>query len=239
MTDIRWRLVDALALRLAPAEREAVLGDLIETQTSAWRSFCEIGGLLVRRQLQLWKSFEPWLAAPGLAFPCSLMLMGFSFAISTEIRDLFLPGASWSYSRAAPAEAVMALSQIFVLLICSWTIGFTVDSLSRRTFVVSAVCCFLPCLFCLLRFHHQALPRLCLFLFLPPAIAGIRFSRRTGTIKRRWAVTLALAATISLAVLAARGNVWILNWVLVGPAWYLVVRPGGVAPTPENEGTIL
>ena len=107
MTNIRWRLVDALALRLAPAEREAVLGDLIETQTSAWRSFCEIGGLLVRRQLQLWKSFEPWLAAPGLAFPCSLMLMGFSFAISTEIRDLFLPGASWSHSPAAPAEAVM------------------------------------------------------------------------------------------------------------------------------------
>jgi hypothetical protein len=167
------------------------------------------------------------------------MLMGFSFAISTEIRDLFLPGASWSHSPAAPAEAVTALSQIFVLLICSWTIGFTVDSLSRRTFVLSAVCCFLPCLFCLLRFHHQSLPRLCLFLFLPPAIAGIRFSRRTGTIKRRWAVTLALAATIPLAVLAARGNVWILNWVLVGPAWYLVVRPGGVAPTPQNEGTIL
>ena len=239
MTNIGWRLVDALALQLAPAEREAVLGDLIETQTSAGRSICEIGGLLVRRQLQLWKRFEPWLAAAGLAFPCSLMLMGFSFAISSELRDHFLPGTSLNHSLAAPAEAVTALSQIFVLLICSWTIGITVDSLSRRTFVVSAVCCFLPCLFCLLRFHHQSLSRLCLFLFLPPAIAGIRFSRRTGAIKRRWAVTLAIAATISLAVLAACGNVWILNWVLVGPAWYLVVRPGGVKPTPENEGAIL
>ena len=239
MTNIGWRLVEALALQLAPAEREAVLGDLIETQTSAWRSVCEIGELLVRRQLQLWKSLQPWLAAPGLAFHCSLMLMGFSFAISSELRDHFLPGAGWCYSPAAPAEAVTALSQIFVLLICSWTIGFTVDSLSRRTFVVSAVCCFLPCLFCLLRFHHQSLPRLCLFLFLPPAIAGIRFSRRTGAITRRWAVTLAVAATISLAVLAACGNVWILNWVLVGPAWYLVVRPGAVKPAPEKEGTIL
>ncbi|HKO13728.1 MAG TPA: hypothetical protein VJV22_17295 [Acidobacteriaceae bacterium] len=239
MTNIMWRLVDALALQLAPVEREAVLGDLIETQTSAGRSICEIGGLLVRRQLQLWKSFEPWLAAAGLAFPCSLMLMGFSFAISSELRDHFVPGTNLSHSLAAPAEAVTALSQIFVLLICSWTIGFTVDSLSRRSFVVSAVCCFLPCLFCLLRFHHQSLPRLCLFLFLPPAIAGIRFSRRTGAIKRRWAVTLAGAATISLAVLAAHGNVWILNWVLVGPAWYLVVRPGGVTPAPENEGAIL
>lgn len=240
MTNLGWRLVEVLALQLAPAEREVALGDLIETQTNAWQGIREIFGLLARRQLQLWRSWRPWLAAPGLAFPCSLMLMGFSFAISMELRD-HLWGGRLTYLPAGPAEGVSILCQIVVLLICSWTAGFTVESLSRRTFVVTAVCCFLPCLFCLTRFHHESLPRLCLLLFLLPAIAGVRFSRRGGAISRRWAVTLALAGTISMAVLAARGSFWALNWELVGPAWYLVVRPvrPGLMPILQNEDTIL
>ena len=72
------------------------------------------------------------------------------------------------------------LCQVLVLMICAWAAGFTVDSISRRTFAVSAICCFLPCLFCLLRFRQESLPRFCLLLFLFPAIAGVCFSRRGG-----------------------------------------------------------
>ena len=46
-------------------------------------------GWWLRRQLQLWNGWRPWLAAPGLALPCSFMLMGFSFAISSELRNHF------------------------------------------------------------------------------------------------------------------------------------------------------
>lgn len=235
MTTLAWKLVEVLALPLTPAEREIAVGDLIETQTNAWRAMREISGLVVRRQLQLWRSWRPWLVAAGLAFPCSLTLIGFSFAITMELR-----GNPLSIFPAGRMEGILMLSQILVLLICSWSAGFTVESLSRRTFAVSAISCFLPCLFCLMRFHHPSPTRFCLLLFLLPAIAGVRFSRRAGAISRRWAVPLALAATISMAVLAEREHLWVLNWVLIGPAWYLVVlaaRPG-LPQIFENEGTI-
>lgn len=241
MTNLGWRLVELLAQQLAPAEREAALGDLIEMRTTAWQGIGEISGLVVRRQLQLWRNWRPWLVAPGLAFPCSLMLMGFSFGISIELRNLFSWGGHLSYSPARPQEGVAILCQIVVLLICSWAAGFTVESLSRRTFMVSAVCSFLPCLFCLIRFHHESMSRLCLLLFLLPALAGVRFSRGGGAISRRWAVILALAVTVSMAELATRGNFWALNWALIVPAWYLAVRPvrSSLMPILENEGKLL
>jgi len=224
MTNLGWRLVEALALQLAPAEREVALGDLIETQSTAWQGVFQISGLVARRQLQLWGSWRPWVAAPGLAFPCSLVLLGFSFAISTELRDRFFSKGAMSHSPASAAEPVFFLCQIVVLLVCSWTGGFIVESLSRKTFVASAVCCLLPCLFCLMRFHHESVSRFCLLLFLVPAIAGVRFSRCGRTISRHWAIALTLAGTISMTVLAAHRNFWALNWELIGPAWYLAVQ---------------
>ena len=239
MTNLGWRFVEVLALQLAPAEREIALGDLLEMRATAWRGTCEIAELAARRQSQLWRSWRPWLAAPGMAFPCSLILLGFSFAISMELRECFLSEKYRRFPSAGPAEAEV-LCQIVVLLIGSWTAGFTVESLSRRTFAVSAACCFLPCLSCLMRFHNESLSRYCLLLFLLPGIAGVRFSRRGGAIRRRWAIALALAGTIPMAVLAARGNFWVLNWGLVGPAWYLAVRPSRLshASLPEDGGTI-
>lgn len=241
MIKLLWRFVEALALQLAPAEREVALGDLIETRTTAWRGIFEMFGLVMRRHLQPWKNWRPWLAAPGLALPCSLMLMGFSFSISMELRDRLVFGGRLGYSTIGSVNGASIVCQIVVLLICSWAAGFTVESLSQRTFLVSAICCFLPCLFCLWRFHHQLLPRVCLLLFLLPAIVGVRFSRRSGKISPRWAVTLALAGTTSMMVLVARTNLWILNWALIGPVWYLVVRSvrSSLKPILENESTLL
>jgi hypothetical protein len=240
MTNLGWRFVEVLALQLAPAEREVALGDLIETRTPAWQGICEITGLVVRRQSQLWRNWRPWVAAPVLAFPCSLVLLGFSFAISTELRDRFISASPMSHAAASPAEPILFLCQMVVLLVCSWTAGFTVESLSRRTFVASAVCCLLPCLFCLMRFHHESLSRLCLLLFLLPGVAGVRFSRCGGAIRRHTAIALALAGTTSMAVLAAHANFWALNWELIGPAWYLAVRSlrSGRTTILENGGGI-
>jgi len=240
MINLGWRLVEVLALQLAPAEREIALGDLIEAQSTAWQGMWEISGLVARRQVQLWGSWRPWLVASGLAFPCSLVLLGFSFAISTELRDRFFSVRPLSYSPASPAETTLFLCQIVVLLVCSWTAGYTVESLSCKTVVATAVCCFLPSLFCLVRFHHESQSRFSLLLFLLPGIAGVRFSRCGGAISRHWAIPLAMAGTISMAVLAAHGNFWALNWVLVGPAWYLAVRsmPSARTATLEDRGGV-
>jgi hypothetical protein len=173
MRNIAWKLIEVMALQLTPTERELVLGDLIETRETALRGMREISGLVVRRQLQLWNGWSPWLAAPGLALPCSFMLMGFSFAISSDLRNRLVQGWQLGFFPIEPGEFTSLLCQVLVLLICAWAAGFTVESVSRRTFVVSAICCFLPCLFCLLRFRQESLPRFCLLLFLFPAIAGV------------------------------------------------------------------
>ncbi len=225
MRSMAWKLIEAMALQLTPQEREIVLGDLIETHETAWRGIREVSGLVARRQLQMWKGWRPWFAAPGLALPCSFLLMGFSFAVSSELRTHFAHGLQLNLFSAEPAEAVTLLCQALVLMICAWAAGFTVDSISRRTLVVSAICCALPCLFCLLRFRQESLPRFCLLLFLVPAIAGVCFSRRGGTINRPRAFALALAATICMVVLAVRGHFWVLNWELMVPAWYLTTLP--------------
>jgi hypothetical protein len=238
MRNTAWKLIEALALQLTPTEREIVLGDLIETRETAWRGMREISGLVVRRQLQSWNGWGPWLAAPGLALPCSFMLMGFSFAISSELRNHFEYGWQLSFILTEPGEFISLLCQVLVLLICAWAAGFTVESISRRTFVVSAICSFLPCLFCLLRFRQESLPRFCLLLFLLPAVAGVCFSRRGGTINRRRAVALALVATICMAVLAACGQLRVLNWVLIWPSWYLAILPVRSHGDSSNEGTV-
>lgn len=240
MRNVAWRLIEAMAQQLTPAEREVVLGDLIETRETAWRGMREVWGLVARRQLELWNGWRPWLAAAGVAFPCSFILMGFSFAISSELRNHFAYRGQLSFSSFEPGEFLSLLCQVLVLLICAWSAGFTVESVSRRTFVVTAICCFLACLFCQLRFHQESLPRICLLLFLLPAIAGVRFSRCGGAIDRRQALASALAATACMALLSVRGHLRVLNWELIVPAWYLAIsssRPDRMA-TPENEGAV-
>ena len=240
MNNIAWKIVEVVALRLTPTEREIVLGDLIETRETAWRGMREVSGLAARRQLQLWNGWRPWLAAPGLAFPCSFLLMGFSFAISSELRNHFVHGWRLSFFSTEPVEAISLLCRVLVLLISAWAAGFTVESISRRTSMVSAICCFLPCLFCLLRFRQESLPRFCLLLFLFPAIAGVCCSKRGGRINQGWAVTLALVTTLCLAALAVCGHLWALNWALIGPPWYLAILPvrSDRMAVPQNEDAV-
>lgn len=60
------------------------------------------------------------------------------------------------------------------------------------------------------------------------------------TINRRRAFALALAVTICMAVLAVSGHLWVLNWELIVPTWYLTilpVRPDRMAVL-RNEGIV-
>jgi hypothetical protein len=111
---------------------------------------------------------------------------------------------------------------VFLLVGWSWTGGFVVGSLSRRTVWVSAALSFLPCMFCLARFRVESLSRFCLLLFLVPAIWGVRRGLQIADIKLSTAIVLAVAATVlTIPTWGSRGP-WIPNWALSWPAWYLV-----------------
>ena len=197
MTALGWSLVDVVAQLLERDEREAVLGDLVEAGESGWQALLGVLGLVIRRQAVLWKNWRPWLAAFGLALPGSLLLMGFSLSVSQSYQRLIDPDDSSD----VPALTVgpgfwLLLCNVFLLIGWSWTGGFVVGSLSRRTVWVSAVLSFIPCLFCLARFRVESLSRFCLLLFLLPAIWGVLRGLRIIRIELSSAIVLAVTVTV-------------------------------------------
>jgi hypothetical protein len=217
MTPIGWRLVNAISELLERDEREAVMGDLVESGESAWQALLCTLGLIIRRQALLWKNWRPWLAAFGLALPASLLLMGFSLSVSNAYQQLI--GATGITMR--PGLSLL-LCNVLLLAGWSWTGGFVVGSISRRTVWISAALSFAPCLFCLERFHVASLSRFCLLLFLPPAIWGVSRSLRFSRIKLSSAIVLAVALTLLTIPMWRSKGQWIPNWALSWPAWYVV-----------------
>ena len=67
---------------------EVVQGDLLEGGESAWQSVLAVLGLMIRREVALWRNWRPWLAAFGLALPSSFLLMGFSVSVSRAYQQL-------------------------------------------------------------------------------------------------------------------------------------------------------
>jgi hypothetical protein len=215
-----WAAVEVLARLLARHDREAVLGDLAEGEESAWRGVVDVIGLVVRRQAELWRSWRPWVAAFGLALPFSFLLMGFSLSVSGRYQRLLT--LSQPSGMSAGAELGLLVCQLVLLAGWSWSGGFVVGALSRRTLWVSVAATFAPCLFCLSRFRNASLSRVCLLLFLVPAICGLWRALRVGRIGRSAALVVAAGVTLAMACMWLSVGVWVANWCLVWPVWYLV-----------------
>lgn len=215
-------VLEAVSHLLTPHEREAVLGDLTELEIGGWRSVGDVLDLYVRRRIELWKNWRPWLAAFGLALPSSLLLMGLSVSIAKS-------GQSWlnanilnaSHVTLGPGLALL-LSNIVLLVAWSFTGAFVIGSISRRTVRISVLLAFLPCAFCFSRFNIESLSRLCLLLFMIPAAWGLAHGLRFAHIRLRSAIFLAAVITLlTIPAWTSRGA-WLPNWALSWPAWYLV-----------------
>ena len=236
MTSTGWSLVETAARLLARDEREAVLGDLVEAGESTWQGLLGVLGLVFRREAVLWKSWRPWLAGFGVALPSSFQLMGASVSVTWSYLTLRCPELLQKSSLTLGSGALVLLCQALLLIGWSWTGGFVVGSLSRRTLWASTLLCYSPCLFCLSRFRIESLSRFCLLLFLLPAIWGVHQGLRLSQMKLRWAVIVALGVTLLMIPSWSNGSwhwwspsVWSLNWLLIWPAWYLVAtarKPG-------------
>jgi hypothetical protein len=229
MTGTGWSFVEATARLLARDEREAVLGDLVEADESAWQGLLGVLGLVFRREAVLWKSWRPWLAGFGVALPSSFLLMGFSLSVSWSYLTLRCPELLQKSSLTRGSGSLMLLCQALLLIGWSWTGGFVVGSLSRRTLWASALLCYSPCLFCLSRFRVESLSRFCLLLFLVPVIWGVHHGLRISRLKLSSAIALAMTITALMLPGWSSGAHhwwapprWTLDWVLCWPAWYLV-----------------
>ena len=221
MTGIGWPLVDLASRLLDRDEREAVVGDLLEANETTWQALLNVFGLVLRRQALLWKQLSPWLAAFGVALPSSYLLTYVSLSVSCTYQRLV-------YHRFAPCWPtghqgfLLLLCHIILLIAWSWAGGFVVGALSRRTLWVSAAFCVFPCVFCLAAFPFEFLPKLCPFLFLLPAILGVRHRLRNPRISLNSAFLLAVTTTALMIFAWSNDALWILNWALIWPVWYLV-----------------
>jgi len=218
-----WSLVETTAQLLEYEQREAVLGDLVEAGEGACQALLNILGLAFRLQVAVWKDWRPWLAAFATSLPASLLLMGVSLSVSQSYQR-------FAYLTTTPPSAFLPLvCQVVLLIGWSWSAGFVVGAISRRTVWVSALLCCSPCFFCLARFHVLSLPRFCLLLFLLPGIWGVLQSFRGTRIRLPATAGFALLLTVLMvATWNSQGHSWwsprpwIIEGTLIWPAWYLV-----------------
>jgi len=222
MNTIAWPLVELASKLLDRDEREAVIGDLLETNESVWRSFFDVFSLVVRRQAALWTNARPWLAGFVVALPCSYLLTTVSISVSCTWQRLVNHKVyGWHWPTGHEGFPLL-LCHIFLLIAWSWTGGYIVGSVSRRTLWASAALSVIPAILSLKMYPADAVPRLCLFLFLLPAIFGVRSGLRNARISLRAASLLALTMTALMISAWSHQALWILNWALILPAWYLV-----------------
>jgi hypothetical protein len=232
MNEIAWALIGVVSKLLERDERETVVGDLMEGSEGGWRGLQEVLGLVFRRQAALWKSPRPWLTTFGVTLPCSYLLMHVSISVSCTYERL-VNHRLYACWHTGHEGFPLLLCHIVLLIAWSWSGGYIVGSVSRRTLWMSAALSVIPAMYCLNCWGSAAFPsRSCLFLFLLPAIFGVQRGLRNSGIS--FLTALLLAETITVLMIAAWSNqaLWADNWALVLPAWYLAattVRPRGGA----------
>jgi peroxiredoxin len=148
-----WWLVDRVSRMLQPDERTAVRGDLAESGESCGQALRDVLGLIIRRQASLWMDWRPWLALVGLVVPLGILLS----LVSRRTADwsaihIWLYANNWdwaflgntAFQQDFPPILAGVLMSYFTLICWSWTTGFAIGSLSRRTIHVNGA------LFCLM-----------------------------------------------------------------------------------------
>jgi hypothetical protein len=213
--------IEIVALLLPPDDREVVLGDLEEQKQPGWIGFIAVLGFVIRRQAEYWRNWRPWVVG-GLVIPATLLLLGTSFRLSMDFRNLWHEGY---FREPLPYEAALTIAW-------AWAGGFVIGALSRRTGWASPLLFTIPCLFCLLEFREPSLNSLCLFLFLPSGILGALLGQRWMRLPLAPSLVLALS-TIS-AMLLWR-DMPSLNWMLLLPALYLAWT--SARPNETGQGT--
>jgi len=124
-----WWLISVLARALEPAERDVVLGDLVESGEGVGAATRDLLGLIVRRQVGLWLFWRPWLALFGVSCLAGLSLSRIVFRLNV---DLYKYGAHYATSLTARQEVAFLLCLAGALTVWSWTCGFVLGSLSGR-----------------------------------------------------------------------------------------------------------
>ena len=221
-SSLGWRVADRVSALLDPGERAAVCGDLMELGVDGRRALGDVLGLVLRRQLALWRDWHPWLAVAAVALPIGVLLSYASrwwFGIGGRYFVWYVKGWSSAFLASPGARrdllelAVGALLCCATLVVWSWTSGYVLGRLSRRAVWITGT------LFCAavllgtfgtpttarepsLLYYRVVWPRTLQAAFvLLPALAGMKRGVRLAPLQLR--STVAGVITVALLTLWA------------------------------------
>jgi hypothetical protein len=251
MTGIRWGLVHLLLRGLAPEERDAVLGDMIELRSPVGSALRDAAGLLVRRQAAGLASWQGLLTLLAVVVPLAMLigLLSRFYAEGSAI-NAFIYVDNWSSAvldspggrKDLVGVVLTQLAGFATLGVWSWMMGFMIGSLSRATAWVNG-CVFALVLFgeflAVPQYHHPGnaavfesmayqvvLPlSIRAYLVLGPVVWGMRDgARRTVP-----ATPVTIVLVVIAAVLTARASRWVGfaangGWWPLWSAWPLAVQ---------------
>ncbi len=243
MTRAQWWLVDKLSLALEPDEREAVCGDLAESEDITPRALVDLLGLVVRRQAALWMDWWPWLTLAALVLPLGVLLsLASERAASGSAIPIWMYLDNWTPtvlespgSRSLLLSYAISILNRYLIVACwSWAVGLVLGALTRRTAPLQVVLLSLVVVFAglvpspdwraggfgpnaavfSLAFYRVAFPLILqAVLVLLPVVWGMRQGRRLTAFPPLLRSSLLVFALATVVVLAAR------SWGLVLCSW--------------------
>jgi hypothetical protein len=208
-----------------------VRGDFAESGETGGQALRDLLGLVVRRQLALWKDWRPWLALFGLVGLVAVFLSQIAFRLDAglflQLRTYWVYGVHYETGLTVGQEIAQLVYLSLALLLWSWTSGFVLGSLSGRAIWLTGALFYLVLLdaswarFLLsghITFHGARLPQVILaavlplristVMFLLAAIWGVRRGLRLRTLGFRQTLLLAVAIAILTSLLT-----WTQGWI--------------------------
>jgi hypothetical protein len=142
MRELCWWLVDVLSHALQPGERDAVRGDFAESGETGAQALRGLLGLVVQRQAEVWRDWPPWLALIGLIAPLAMLLSIVSTSVANQSATYaWLYAHNWDWALLRYVEfwyelrdsVTLVFARCLPLVCWSWTAGFVIGSVSRRS----------------------------------------------------------------------------------------------------------
>jgi hypothetical protein len=148
VTAFSSRVVEVLARCLDGDERAAVLGDFEELGTRGVTAMSEMAGLVLRRHAACWATWQAWFTLAAIVIPMGALLSfvsrwwadssapySFIYLNHGSVAQLSSPGA-----RAELLAHFIDFALRAMALACwSWTVGFALARVSRKTAWVSGL----------------------------------------------------------------------------------------------------